>query len=110
MVGGTMGTQRRIGDFFAVLITFLCPGLLMIVEISALDSVFIHTLRAIVSRVPAYRSEEHTSELQSLMRIAYAVFCLKKTEHAELQYRRHLSIDAVHTDLNTPPLHTNTKN
>src|SRR3546814_3926763 len=25
-----------------------------------------------------YRSEEHTSELQSLMRISYAVFCLKK--------------------------------
>src|SRR3546814_2530385 len=27
------------------------------------------------------RSEEHTSELQSLMRISYAVFCLKKTTH-----------------------------
>src|SRR3546814_19268139 len=27
---------------------------------------------------PEYRSEEHTSELQSLMRISYAVFCLKK--------------------------------
>src|SRR3546814_5927797 len=27
---------------------------------------------------PAMRSEEHTSELQSLMRISYAVFCLKK--------------------------------
>src|SRR3546814_2660939 len=27
----------------------------------------------------AVRSEEHTSELQSLMRISYAVFCLKKT-------------------------------
>src|SRR3546814_9811558 len=27
------------------------------------------------------RSEEHTSELQSLMRISYAVFCLKKTQH-----------------------------
>src|SRR3546814_4852508 len=26
-----------------------------------------------------HRSEEHTSELQSLMRISYAVFCLKKT-------------------------------
>src|SRR3546814_9795683 len=26
----------------------------------------------------AFRSEEHTSELQSLMRISYAVFCLKK--------------------------------
>src|SRR3546814_9682843 len=29
-------------------------------------------------RIPARRSEEHTSELQSLMRISYAVFCLKK--------------------------------
>src|SRR3546814_8605693 len=29
----------------------------------------------------ANRSEEHTSELQSLMRISYAVFCLKKTKH-----------------------------
>src|SRR3546814_3955320 len=28
----------------------------------------------------AFRSEEHTSELQSLMRISYAVFCLKKTK------------------------------
>src|SRR3546814_5966400 len=28
----------------------------------------------------AARSEEHTSELQSLMRISYAVFCLKKTK------------------------------
>src|SRR3546814_4563021 len=27
---------------------------------------------------PVHRSEEHTSELQSLMRISYAVFCLKK--------------------------------
>src|SRR3546814_9452478 len=30
---------------------------------------------------PAFRSEEHTSELQSLMRISYAVFCLKKKKH-----------------------------
>src|SRR3546814_6497656 len=29
----------------------------------------------------AYRSEEHTSELQSLMRISYAVFCLKKKKY-----------------------------
>src|SRR3546814_10435834 len=27
------------------------------------------------------RSEEHTSELQSLMRLSYAVFCLKKKQH-----------------------------
>src|SRR3546814_6664414 len=31
--------------------------------------------------VLAWRSEEHTSELQSLMRNSYAVFCLKKTTH-----------------------------
>src|SRR3546814_6236456 len=30
---------------------------------------------------PGLRSEEHTSELQSLMRISYAVFCLKKKKH-----------------------------
>src|SRR3546814_1556255 len=29
-------------------------------------------------QTPSWRSEEHTSELQSLMRISYAVFCLKK--------------------------------
>src|SRR3546814_9298583 len=30
------------------------------------------------------RSEEHTSELQSLMRISYAVFCLKKKNHLNI--------------------------
>src|SRR3546814_20959340 len=33
---------------------------------------------AAASAVSSCRSEEHTSELQSLMRISYAVFCLKK--------------------------------
>src|SRR3546814_4681289 len=33
------------------------------------------------------RSEEHTSELQSLMRTSYAIFCLKKKEHRYLQQR-----------------------
>src|SRR3546814_4563098 len=33
------------------------------------------------------RSEEHTSELQSLMRISYAVFCLKKTIINKSQYQ-----------------------
>src|SRR3546814_3119886 len=32
---------------------------------------------------PVIRSEEHTSELQSLMRISYAVFCLKKKKTKE---------------------------
>src|SRR3546814_7867905 len=33
------------------------------------------------------RSEEHTSELQSLMRISYAVFCLKKKKTAHTQIK-----------------------
>src|SRR3546814_9969894 len=33
-----------------------------------------------------HRSEEHTSELQSLMRISYAVFCLKKKTHQQLHH------------------------
>src|SRR3546814_5232191 len=36
------------------------------------------SVNAIVWRSSGARSEEHTSELQSLMRISYAVFCLKK--------------------------------
>src|SRR3546814_9705627 len=42
------------------------------------------TMRRIIKRLASkhehvhFRSEEHTSELQSLMRISYAVFCLKK--------------------------------
>src|SRR3546814_8038638 len=35
-------------------------------------------LRAVITNLTSSRSEEHTSELQSLMRISYAVFCLKK--------------------------------
>src|SRR3546814_4265358 len=34
--------------------------------------------KALLTRPRVLRSEEHTSELQSLMRISYAVFCLKK--------------------------------
>src|SRR3546814_4852503 len=47
--------------------------------------------------VPGYswRSEEHTSELQSLMRISYAVFCLKKKTktHNNMQLYKHHHID-----------------
>src|SRR3546814_4335789 len=46
-----------------------------------------------------YRSEEHTSELQSLMRISYAVFCLKK-KNKKTQYK---------SEKNTTKLHVNNK-
>src|SRR3546814_2389640 len=37
-------------------------------------------------RLTSVRSEEHTSELQSLMRISYAVFCLKKNTTPKTQH------------------------
>src|SRR3546814_10733510 len=40
----------------------------------------IETMVKLISLAPL-RSEEHTSELQSLMRISYAVFCLKKKKN-----------------------------
>src|SRR3546814_6265853 len=44
------------------------------------------------------RSEEHTSELQSLMRISYAVFCLKKKKkHTHNSYIRKTTILHTHT-------------
>src|SRR3546814_5970022 len=38
-------------------------------------------------RAYAARSEEHTSELQSLMRISYAVFCLKKQKYTHKTHK-----------------------
>src|SRR3546814_4928490 len=38
-----------------------------------------------LAAVRSFRSEEHTSELQSLMRISYAVFCLKKKKENNTQ-------------------------
>src|SRR3546814_9125927 len=52
----------------------------------------------------AKRSEEHTSELQSLMRISYAVFCLKKknknnTINHRLNYSHHINDHKYHSVL-----------
>src|SRR3546814_2668918 len=49
-------------------------------------------LRALAGKQVVTRSEEHTSELQSLMRISYAVFCLKKNTkhyHNTIQFHNH---------------------
>src|SRR3546814_8503551 len=54
-------------------------------------------------KILARRSEEHTSELQSLMRISYAVFCLqKKTKHRQYnQNTRSTQISQTHESLHT---------
>src|SRR3546814_7733073 len=56
---------------------------------------------AIIAVILTDRSEEHTSELQSLMRSSYAVFCLKKKTIKNLKqqtYKRHIQyINAITT-------------
>src|SRR3546814_7330534 len=45
----------------------------------------IQSMKSAIARFGVVRSEEHTSELQSLMRISYAVFCLKKKKITRLK-------------------------
>src|SRR3546814_2925649 len=45
----------------------------------SVNDLLIKALAVALVEVPDARSEEHTSELQSLMRNSYAVFCMKKT-------------------------------
>src|SRR3546814_6401597 len=54
----------------------------MLVDAQARDFELVDPTPADIIRTPptVSRSEEHTSELQSLMRISYAVFCLKKNK------------------------------
>src|SRR3546814_10744898 len=70
MVAGQVGEGRRPdGDTVEAMLVEAVAGCL---ERQMLDSC------PLGARQQFMRSEEHTSELQSLMRISYAVFCLKK--------------------------------
>src|SRR3546814_8747750 len=51
------------------------------------DSVIVTPKKRSSMKMPSARSEEHTSELQSLMRISYAVFCLKKQKHRKKHHK-----------------------
>src|SRR3546814_7132142 len=60
---------ERLALIYAVLVPPLC--LIALVAIMLIESNY-----TFWTRILFFRSEEHTSELQSLMRISYAVFCL----------------------------------
>src|SRR3546814_10022249 len=66
--------EREAGGGAAVIGAFLVDDRI-IAEVQAEPAIGLGHRRA---EHPDLRSEEHTSELQSLMRISYAVFCLKK--------------------------------
>src|SRR3546814_8150890 len=70
----------------------LTPSLIPIaIGVAILSTALPYTLEMIsLTRMPARtfgRSEEHTSELQSLMRISYAVFCLKKKKKSQKTHK-----------------------
>src|SRR3546814_5429429 len=56
----------------------------------------IEEIRAAAHPSMAMRSEEHTSELQSLMRLSYAVFCLKKKIYSRRNQVRNKDINTHH--------------
>src|SRR3546814_3609979 len=63
------------------------------------------------SACAAWRSGEHTSELQSLMRISYAVFCLKKkTKYKQHKKLHRVDKTATGTTHKTTRQYTNNKN
>src|SRR3546814_8289700 len=54
------------------------------------------SLSSSMPRMAMMRSEEHTSELQSLMRISYAVFCLKKKKKkkSKISHTKNMHVEA----------------
>src|SRR3546814_1752859 len=86
--GKKAGKERRmrglrgvVASVFAVPDRALVAVLGLIISFAAFYSSGVGVFDETISRVGTLgvaRSEEHTSELQSLMRISYAVFCLKK--------------------------------
>src|SRR3546814_10346502 len=97
MVAAQNGEERVPGDMISIVLYGLVAGLLLLQPDLGMTFVVTVTWFAqfFLAGLPllwvialgivgvAGRSEEHTSELQSLMRISYAVFCLKKkiTKH-----------------------------
>src|SRR3546814_2001779 len=87
-IGGSFDTPlrqaqwllRMNGDvFYPAATASRCPcGCAIIGASPSLESSALSLSSPALAAVSSLRSEEHTSELQSLMRISYAVFCLKK--------------------------------
>src|SRR3546814_18894020 len=66
-------------DFGAVWVTYFPTHMIELYpHVLVLSTLYPKSPQETVNVVEFYRSEEHTSELQSLMRISYAVFCLNK--------------------------------
>src|SRR3546814_10496067 len=72
--GNTGALAARVSEYTVVRDFFASTTVVLMVDLS-----FLILFVAVIAYIAGWlRSEEHTSELQSLMRISYAVFCLQK--------------------------------
>src|SRR3546814_2884387 len=88
------------GGYAAVFLSSLVPvPFLLLLPAVALVTFVLGVAVALVAYFPLMRrpprSEEHTSELQSLMRISYAVFCLKKKKYNNKYYNAHNLLSTI---------------
>src|SRR3546814_8840503 len=85
VAGDQRCSLRQVGDARTKSIHARLRTLVFAEEVRAVDQNSIHAaLRVIETTQIVARSEEHTSELQSLLRISYAVFCLNKQKNNQL--------------------------
>src|SRR3546814_3873672 len=92
LIGESLGDERLllvlvIGTIFWSYLAIVFEFIAEAVQWERWEGTLEYTFMAPIRR---YRSEEHTSELQSLMRISYAVFCLKK-KNSQLTYSNSIS-------------------
>src|SRR3546814_2337896 len=76
-----VGLAGQIGFVPAAFAALAVAATIGLINGAIVQFVGINAFIVTLGTLTAVRSEEHTSELQSLMRISYAVFCLKKKKH-----------------------------
>src|SRR3546814_9089287 len=111
---GAMPMERGHGD--VELAGVHLPWLVPVLGMGIVAAVFAYALgiaaaRELGSKLAAFlRSEEHTSELQSLMRISYAVFCLKKKTKSKKDQTKTIKYTELLHNATTLQIHMHTHN
>src|SRR3546814_10018417 len=110
--------STRTDTLFPYTTLFRSPALI-IDSTLGVAALLVPIVGSVIIGLMARRSEEHTSELQSLMRISYAVFCLKKQKSCKQQPKTHnnkttqrspTSNDATNNHIDTKHMCTHTSN
>src|SRR3546814_4256021 len=105
-LAGRVATELSGGERARVLLaralSVEAPVLIIDEPLAALDPGHQLQTMALLRRLAGERSEEHTSELQSLMRISYAVFCLKKKKINTTKYMIHDQYPIQTTTIQAP--------